>query len=87
MKYLSFAALMAVSLLSSANSKNNETNPEVDHLQPGMHLDISKVIEMTGDAATYNACGLVEAHMIYLDSKGVKHDLAYTLEGYGCQNG
>jgi hypothetical protein len=87
MKYITFTALMALSILASANSKNNEPNPAIEHLQPGTHLDVSKVIDMTSDAATSNSCGPVEAHMIYLDSKGVKHDLAYTLEGYGCQNG
>lgn len=87
MKYLTFAALMAVSVFASANSKNNEPNPAIERLQPGTHLDISKVIDMTSDAATSDHCGPVEAHMIYLDSKGVKHNLAYTLEGYGCQNG
>lgn len=87
MKYLTLAALMAVSGFAAANSKNNEPNPAIEHVQPGVHLDISKVINMTSDAATSEHCGLVDAHMIYLDSKGVKHNLAYTLEGYGCQNG
>jgi len=31
-------------------------------------------------------CGLVEAHMVYVDHKGITHDLEYTVEAYGCQN-
>lgn len=87
MKYLTFAALMIVSVFVSANSKINEPNSAIEHVQRGTHLDIAKVLNMTSDDATSNICGPVEAHMIYLDSKGVKHDLAYILQGYGCQNG
>jgi hypothetical protein len=88
MKYIAFVTLMSISLFASANDNTpSATAPKPEQFNYTEHLDVAKVIKMTTDSATKNACGPVEAHMIYLDSKGAEHDMEYTLEGYACQNG
>lgn len=87
MKTSLFAALMMVSMFASANGNvTNVTAPDVEQYTYSEHLDIDKVISMTTAQDTNKVCGLVEAHMVYVDHKGVTHDLEYTVEAYGCQN-
>ncbi|RJX78903.1 DUF2790 domain-containing protein [Pseudomonas sp. LS-2] len=90
MKYALFAALTMFSALASANgnvSPVSDSTPAPVEYNYSQHLDIAKVISVTSanDAAT--ECGPVEAHMVYVDSKGVTHNLEYTRLGDGCQNG
>lgn len=88
MKYIAFAALVSISFFASANDNTgNSAAPKAEQYTYSEHLDVAKIIKMTSDSATKNSCGPVEAHMIYLDSKGATHDMEYTLEGYACQNG
>jgi hypothetical protein len=88
MKSAIFAALMMVSFFASAGDNvTNVTAPEVEQYTYSEHLDIDKVISMTTADDTNEVCGPVEARMVYVDHKGVTHDLEYTVEAYGCQNG
>jgi hypothetical protein len=85
--YAMFAALSMFSIFASANDQINSStkNAPVEDYAYSQHLDIAKVIQVTADNA--NSCGPIEAHMIYDDSKGVRHNLEYTRIGDGCQNG
>ncbi|WP_065835693.1 DUF2790 domain-containing protein [Pseudomonas syringae] len=89
--YAMFAALSLFSVFASANGQvpnaNNaaQQTPQAVQYNYSQHLDIAKVIQIT--PANDNICGQVDAHMIYLDSQGVRHNLEYTREGNGCQNG
>ena len=88
MKSAIFAALMTVSAFASAGDNvTNVTAPKVEQYAYSEHLDIDKVISMTTADDTDRVCGLVEARMVYVDHKGVTHDLEYTIEADGCQNG
>lgn len=87
MKTAIFATLMIVSAFVSANDNvTNVTAPDVEQYKYSEHLDIDKVISMTTADDTNEVCGLVQAHMVYIDHKGVTHELEYTVEAYGCQN-
>lgn len=85
-----FAALSLFSVFASANDSvsNNAVQipPAVDY-DYSQNLDIAQVIKVT--SAESNTCGPVQAHMLYLDSKGVEHNLEYTRisGGNSCQNG
>lgn len=89
--YAMFAALSMFSLFASANDTLANPGSQAQQKAPAVqynysqHLDVAKVLEMTpvGD----NVCGPEQAHMIYLDSEGVRHNLQYTRVGDGCQNG
>ncbi len=88
-----FAALSMFSVFASANGNVNsaadgaQTVPQAVEYTYSQKLDIAKVLSMTSANDTANECGPVEAHMIYVDSKGVTHNLEYTRLGDGCQNG
>ncbi|MFK3798835.1 DUF2790 domain-containing protein [Pseudomonas sp. NPDC088444] len=89
MKYALFAALSIFSAFASANQAVNAdaaAPPAVEYTY-SQHLDIAKVISMTSASDVSTACGPVESHMVYVDSKGVTHNLEYTRLGDGCQNG
>ena len=86
MKYLTFAALMAAAAIASANDTTAKT-ANADNQLSARHLDIVKVLKTTSDTSPSTTCGLVQKHMVYLDSKGAQHTINYTIEGYGCQNG
>jgi hypothetical protein len=47
-------------------------------------LDIAQVISQTADDGS---CGLMPMQLVYKDSKGIVHTLAYTIMGSGCSNG
>ena len=46
--------------------------------------DISRVISITD---TQDACGIVPVQMVYEDSQGQRHTLAYQVWGNGCSGG
>ena len=89
--YAMFAALSLFSVFASANGQVPNANNGAQQSTPAVqydysqHLDIAKVIKITPN--NDNVCGQVDAHMIYLDSQGVRHNLEYTRAGNGCQNG
>jgi hypothetical protein len=87
MKYALFAALSIFSAFASANSDVSESAPAAVEYNYSQHLDIAKVVSMTTASNIATECGPVEAHMVYVDSKGVTHNLEYTRLGDGCQNG
>jgi len=89
MKYALFAALSIFSALASANSATPapETVPAAVEYTYAQHLDIAKVVSMTSASDLSTTCGPVESHMLYVDSKGVTHNMEYTRLGDGCQNG
>lgn len=84
-----FAALSLFSVFASANAQVNDAAlvPAPVKYTYSQDLDVAKVIQITTDSST--TCGPVQAHMLYLDSKGVEHNLEYTRigDGNGCQNG
>jgi len=86
MKYATLASLMMFSVYASAHDGANSTasTPEPEQYNYSEHLDIAKVIDIT---PVEDACGLVDAHMLYVDYKGIAHDLQYKVLGSSCQNG
>ncbi|MHA6139512.1 DUF2790 domain-containing protein [Pseudomonas mohnii] len=74
-------------IASAAGSIENGAVAQVEHYKYSQSLDIKKVISMTKDGQADSICGPVEAHMVYIDSKGVQHDLEYAVMGDGCQAG
>ena len=89
MKYALFAAVSMCSLFASANDNVSDAstaavrNEQYDYTQD---LDIAKVVRID-NAGNADECGPVKAHMVYVDSKGVTHNLEYTRLGDGCQSG
>lgn len=83
------ASLMMFSVYASAHdgANNNASAPEPEQYNYSEHLDIAKVIHITTAEDTNNACGPVDAHMVYVDHKGITHDLQYKILGGACQNG
>ncbi|WP_313309485.1 DUF2790 domain-containing protein [Stutzerimonas nitrititolerans] len=51
--------------------------------QYGDHLDIAKVVSLDVPAG---GCEVVEATMIYLDSKGETHSVSYLRQGTDCHD-
>lgn len=49
----------------------------------GTHLDISKVISLS-EQGSGQGCGVVDAHMTYLDSHGAERVLAYSTLTSSC---
>ena len=89
MKTLMFAVLMMSSIAASAaeGGIGSDTVAQIEHYNYSQSLDVKGVIKMSTASEINLVCGPVEAHMIYLDSIGVKHNLEYEIMGYGCQNG
>jgi hypothetical protein len=90
MKYVLFAALSIFSALASANGPTSTASasvPAAVEYNYSQHLDIAKVVSLTSDANVATECGPVQSRMVYVDSKGVTHTMAYTRLGDGCQNG
>lgn len=91
MKYVIFAALSMFSVFASANGNVSAAGaqpvPQAVEYSYSQKLDIAKVLDMTSASDTATACGPVQAHMIYVDHKGVTHNMEYTVLGDGCQNG
>lgn len=89
---MKFPLLVALSLfsacaLANANAEVAEPLPPAVEYDYSQHLDVARIISMTSASDTSTACGPVQAHMVYVDSKGVTHNMAYTRLGDGCQNG
>jgi hypothetical protein len=86
-----FAALSLFSVMASAAdaipSSAPQTTAQSEEYDYSQDLDIAKVVRLSSQADTSTACGPVIAHMVYVDSKGVTHNLQYTRLGDGCQNG
>lgn len=84
-----FAALSFFSVFASANTQSNSNAqaPAPVSYKYSQNLDIAKVIKVT--SADSKTCGPVQANMLYLDSKGVEHNLEYMRisGGNNCQNG
>lgn len=79
--------IVSILLISSFQlSFAQETTEQipVEHYHYGTQLDIAKVIKMETPP---DECKVVTTHMLYLDSKGVKHNLEYNIMGNGCSNG
>lgn len=91
MKYIMFAALSLFSVMASAadntSSTASQSTAQSDAYDYSEDLDIAKVVRLSSDANVATECGPVVAHMVYVDSKGVTHNLQYTRLGNGCQNG
>lgn len=89
MKYLTFATLSLVSVFAAAAPPAGPTPavpaPVTVQYDYSQHLDVAKVVSITADNP--EACGITNAHMVYLDSQGVTHNLEYTRMGNGCENG
>lgn len=47
----------------------------------GLPLDVAKTISISD---TSQACGIVQAEMVYEDSNGARHVATYLVEGGGC---
>jgi len=77
MKYVAFAALSLFSVFASANELST------DH----KGLDVAKVVSVKTAQDPEKVDGLVKTQMTYVDSAGVSHNLEYTTQGYGRQNG
>lgn len=79
--------ILSLILISSFQLAFAQDIPEqipVEHYHYGTHLDIAKVIKMDTPP---DECKVVTTHMLYLDSKGNKHNLEYSVMGDGCANG
>lgn len=48
-----------------------------------LHLDVAKVLSSTD---TYGQCGIVPAHLNYLDQQGREHELDYQVQDTNCPN-
>ena len=53
----------------------------VETARTGVPLDVVKTISITD---TSNACGIVPVELVYEDSQGVRHTVAYSVQGMGC---
>lgn len=88
-KIAMFAVLSMFSVFASAQGAAGK-GPQIPSAVAytySQDLDIAKVIKVT--SADSNSCGPVQANMLYLDSKGVEHNMKYTRisAGNNCQNG
>ena len=85
MKYLAFVALSMVSLFASAAETPAAATAQGEVYNYSQNLDIAKVISINSVNPSAIECGPELAHMIYVDSKGVRHDLQYTRMGENCE--
>jgi len=77
-------SLILISSFQSVFAQETTEQIPVEHYHYGANLDIAKVIKMDTPP---DECNVVKTHMLYLDSKGVKHNLEYSIMGNGCSNG
>lgn len=87
MNYVLFAALSVFSVVATAgdahnNAEHNQRTPAAVKYNYSQTLDIAKVISLS--SATSDECEPVQAHMIYLDSQGVRHNLEYLRLSESC---
>ncbi|WP_397448030.1 DUF2790 domain-containing protein [Pseudomonas sp. NA-150] len=67
---------------AASEPRSDETLP-VEHYEYGKKLDIAKVLHTS---VIPKICGPIRTHMIYQDSKGLHHDLEYSVIGDGCHS-
>lgn len=77
-------SLLLISSFQSAFAQETTDQIPVERYHYGTQLDIAKVIKMDTPP---DECNVVTTHMLYLDSKGVTHNLEYSIMGDGCSNG
>lgn len=72
-------------LLATGSALAAPDHPAPIHDKPGffVHLDVDKVVSQTDLSAQ---CGIVPAHLDYLDHAGREHELDYLVYGNGCYN-
>ncbi|SMQ30415.1 Protein of unknown function [Pseudomonas helmanticensis] len=77
--------ILALSLTASMSAFAQEValKPDATRYVYGMHLDISKVINITEAA---DICGPVPVQMTYKDSHGDIRIVEYSVIGHGCSN-
>ncbi|EPJ77649.1 MULTISPECIES: DUF2790 domain-containing protein [Pseudomonas] len=82
-------ALYAACLFAALNictlSARAESNVPAQTYTYGTHLDVQKVLSLSEDAEP--TCGVVNAHMTYLDSAGHKQALDYRKLSDNCNDG
>lgn len=87
MKYAVFAVLSMFSLFATASEAPAAATAQGEVYNYSQNLDIAKVISISSVNPSVTECGPELAHMIYVDSKGVRHDLQYTRMGENCEQG
>ncbi len=85
MKYVLFAALSMFSIFASASETPAAAGTQSEVYNYSQNLDIAKVISISSVNPGASECGPELAHMVYVDSKGVRHDLQYTRMGENCE--
>ncbi|WP_447770258.1 DUF2790 domain-containing protein [Pseudomonas kilonensis] len=82
-------ALYAACLFAALNictlSARAESNVPAHTYTYGTHLDVQKVLSLSEDAEP--TCGVVNAHMTYLDSAGHQQALDYRKFSDNCNDG
>jgi len=89
MKYLialSLSLLAAFTSLARADNGAAVATQASNTYDYSQDLDIAKVVRMNSSSGG-NQCGPIQGHMVYVDSKGVQHELNYTRLGNGCNKG
>jgi hypothetical protein len=80
-----YAACLFAALNICAVSAHADVTAKPQTYTYGTHLDIQKVLSMTQDAGS--SCGVVNARMTYLDSKGQTQVLDYSKFNESCHEG
>lgn len=86
MKTLLFAtALVLVTGHAMAADSANNSTPVTQPYHYGTHLDIAKVISVSGGR---NDCEVGTQRMVYVDSQGAEHAIRYDVvdNGNGCNS-
>ncbi|GAB5342893.1 DUF2790 domain-containing protein [Pseudomonas fluorescens] len=84
MRYLLILMLSMVSTLAAAQGEPNPgadapANQTDDYAED---LEIAKAVRTTNAAST--TCGPVKGHVVYVDSRGVRHELDYMRVADNC---
>lgn len=79
-----YAACLFAALNICTLSARAESNVQTQTYAYGSHLDIQKVLSVSEDSGP--ACGVVNAHMTYLDSAGHRQALDYRKLADNCNN-
>jgi hypothetical protein len=92
MKYLFFVVLSMFTLFAYADNLNTPASAPssaqtvtADQDDYAEDLDIAKAVRMS--ALQAKGCSAAHVHMVYVDSKGVSHDVEYTRVGNDCDHG
>ncbi|MGN8277869.1 DUF2790 domain-containing protein [Pseudomonas sp. SMN5] len=80
-----YAACLFAALNICTLSARAESNVQAQTYRYGTHLDIQKVLSLSEDPEP--ACGVVNAHMTYLDSAGHQQKLDYRKFADNCNDG